>query len=69
MKYLNESSPISKSKGCTYTTEEVELKKKFVIHEGFNSFKLYAQFVLPNDKVIHNVTIEKILAFGKASLN
>lgn len=38
MKYLNEIEPIGKSKGCTYTNEEMELKKKFVKHEEVNYF-------------------------------
>lgn len=32
MKYLNEIEPIGKSKGCKYTTEEVELKNTFAEH-------------------------------------
>ena len=39
------------------------------MHEGVNSFKLYAQLVLPNNQLIHDVTVHEILAFGNDSPN
>lgn len=39
------------------------------MHERVNSFKFYAQLVLPNDEAIHDVTVQEVLAFGNASPN
>lgn len=60
MKHLNENYPIDNSKGCTYTKEEVEMRKKHVTHEGVNSMKFYAQMVLPIDQEILQVSIHGV---------
>ena len=39
------------------------------MHEEVNSFKFYAQLVLPNGQAIHDVIVDEVLGYGNASPN